>query len=86
MFNELPSRPPKSGVVKTGYNFQELDKIMLHPVYGWASWICVLNPSKKTFERLKPLIDEAYSLAKNRFQKRVKQERIKQLATSDRKF
>ena len=27
------------------------------------SWICVLNPSDETFERVKPLLREAYEMA-----------------------
>ncbi len=34
------------------------------------SWICCLNPSEETFERLKPLIAEAYEYAKEKFLKR----------------
>ncbi len=41
MFKELPARPPKGEIIKTGHNFIELDKIMSHPLYGWAAWICV---------------------------------------------
>lgn len=31
---------------------------------------CALNPSEETFERLKPLIREAYEYAKEKFVKR----------------
>ncbi len=30
-------------------------------------WICVLNPSEQMFENLKPLIDEAYEYAKEKY-------------------
>lgn len=75
LFKELPSKPPKGGVMKTGHNFQEFDRIMPHPVYGWAAWICVLNPSEENLQRLKPLLDEAYHLAKDRFEKRMKKKK-----------
>jgi hypothetical protein len=45
------------------YDFTALDRLMPHPVYGRQSWICVLNPSAETFERMKPLLREAYEIA-----------------------
>ena len=42
------------------YDFAALDTIMPHPVYGQQFWICVLNPSEETFERVKPLLAEAH--------------------------
>ncbi len=41
------------------YDFAALDRLMPHPVYGRQSWVCVLNPSAETFERVKPLLREA---------------------------
>jgi hypothetical protein len=75
IFGSLPQRPPAGQVVQTGHDFQQLDKIMPHPVYGWLAWIGVLNPSPVTFEKLKPLIEEAYRLAVKKFDKRLKQVR-----------
>lgn len=71
IFGELPERPPKGGVVEMDYDFTALDIIMPHPVYAWMGWICVLNPSVETFERLEPLIVEAYEYAKEKFKKRT---------------
>lgn len=51
--------------------FTALDIIMPHPVYAWMGWVCVLNPSAETFERLKSLIVEAYEYAKEKFKKRT---------------
>lgn len=34
------------------------------------SWVCALNPSDTTFERLEPLIQEAYEYAKEKYSKR----------------
>jgi len=45
---------------------------MPHPVYGWMSLIGVLNPSRETFEKLNPLIDEGVKLAQHKYQKKVK--------------
>jgi hypothetical protein len=45
---------------------------MPHPVYGWIYWVCILNPSKQTWNNVLPLIDSYYEATKNRFEKRVK--------------
>lgn len=70
MFSTLPKRPPAGGIVDMDYDFSKLDTIMPHPVYGWMGWICVLSPSKETFQKLKPLIEEAYIYAKEKYAKR----------------
>lgn len=46
------------------------DDILPHPVYAWMGWICVLNPLEQTFEKLKPLIEESYWFAQEKFNKR----------------
>lgn len=72
LFGEIPKRPGKGGTVDMDFDFTELDKLLPHPVYAWMGWICVLNPSVKTFEILKPLIREAYEYATEKFEKRKK--------------
>ena len=54
----------------TTFDFTALDRLMPHPVYGRQSWICVLNPSAETFERVKPLLREAYEIAVARVTRR----------------
>lgn len=70
LFGEIPKRPPAGGIVDMPYDFAALDIIMPHPVYAWMGWICVLNPSKETFDQLKPLIQESYEFAQEKFRKR----------------
>ena len=70
MFGTVPARPSKGGIVDMPYDFTQTDKILPHPVYAWMSWVCALNPSNTTFERLKPLIQEAYEYAKEKYSKR----------------
>ena len=67
MFEAVPARPAKGGIVDMSFDFTQIDKILPHPVYAWMSWICVLNPSESTFEKLKPLIQEAYEYAKEKY-------------------
>lgn len=69
-FDFIPKRPAKGCIVDMNYDFSTTDKILPHPVYAWMGWICSLNPSEKTFEELKPLIQEAYDYAKEKFKKR----------------
>jgi Family of unknown function (DUF6194) len=49
------------------HDFTALDQLMPHPVYGQYHWIGVLNPSEATFETLKPLLQEAYERAVERY-------------------
>lgn len=70
MFGSVPKRPDKGCVVDMDYDFTEVNKVLPHPVYAWMSWICVLNPTKDSFEALKPLIRKAYEYAKEKFAKR----------------
>ena len=69
-FGAVPKRPAKGCTVDSNYDFSAIDQIIPHPVYAWMGWICSLNPSKETFEELKPLIQEAYEYAKEKFKKR----------------
>jgi hypothetical protein len=52
------------------YDFAALDQIMPHPAYGKMFWVCVLNPSDGTFEKVKPLLAEAYEIAAGKHNKR----------------
>src|SRR5262245_16897435 len=45
----------------TEHDYAALDVLMPHPVYAPQSWVSVLNPSEATFERVKPLLAEAYA-------------------------
>lgn len=44
-------------------DYAALDQILPHPVYGKMYWVCVLNPSEATFERVKALLTEAHETA-----------------------
>jgi Family of unknown function (DUF6194) len=49
--------------IDTEHDYAALDVLMPHPVYAPQSWVSVLNPSAATFEKLKPLLAEAYQRA-----------------------
>ncbi len=70
-FGERPKRPNKGGIIDTGHNFAEVNILMPHPIYGWMSWVQVLNPTKETFEKVLPLIAEAHSNAVLKFNKKT---------------
>lgn len=69
-FGPLPKRPSAGETVKMDYNFSDLDRIMPHPIYAWMGWVCILNPSVKSFGLFKIMIEESYNLAKDKFNKR----------------
>ncbi len=48
------------------YNYTTLDRILPHPDYSAQNWICVLNPTEATFERVRTFMAEAYELARVR--------------------
>ena len=53
-------------------DFSTLDQIMPHPDYSPQHYICVLNPSDTTFDKLRILLGDAYDLAVRRHAKRTK--------------
>lgn len=59
--------PGEAGAGDTDVDFAALDRLMPHPVYAPQLWVCVLNPSSTTFESIKPLLAEAYSIVVARY-------------------
>ena len=70
IFGAIPARPAKGCVVNMDYDFSSINTLLPHPVYAWMGWICILNPSKECFDELKPLIQEAYACAKEKYKRR----------------
>ena len=70
MFGPVPTRPAAGETIVGPWDFTVVDKLMPHPVYAWMAWVIVLSPGRQTFENLKPLIEESYRLAVERFHKR----------------
>jgi hypothetical protein len=52
-------------------DYTVLDRLLPHPVYAVQSWVCVLNPSAETFERIRPLLAEAYERVVKRINPRL---------------
>ncbi|KWS03352.1 hypothetical protein AZ78_0898 [Lysobacter capsici AZ78] len=57
------------------WDYTALDRLMPHPMYARMHWVSVLNPSRLTFERLQPLLAEAYELAQRQAARRPSPER-----------
>ena len=70
LFGSEPAATDAGEPAPSRHDFTALDTILPHPVYGNMFWICVLNPSAKTFETIKPLLAEAYDRAVRRHQNR----------------
>lgn len=51
------------------YDFTALDVIMPHPEYSSQFFVCVLSPSEATFERIRPLLADAYAVAVRRYER-----------------
>jgi hypothetical protein len=56
------------------YDFTALDTILPYPHYARQYFMCVLSPSEATFERIRPLLAEAYEIAVRRTARRNKNE------------
>ncbi|HEX9018626.1 MAG TPA: DUF6194 family protein [Anaerolineaceae bacterium] len=54
------------------YDYTALDVIMPHPEYAKQHFICVLSPGEANFERIRPLLAEAYEIAARRSTRRGK--------------
>lgn len=54
----------------TSADYTRLNVIMPHPHYAAQHFICVLNPEGDTLEVILECLDEAYQLAKSRYDKR----------------
>lgn len=70
MFDTIPLRPKAGCIVDMDCDFTAIDTVLPHPVYAWMGWISILNPSDGTFDKLKPLIQEAYDFSIEKFKKR----------------
>ena len=70
-FGAPPARPAKGGHVDGPWDFTQSNCLTPHPVYGWMSWVSILNPNADSLKQLQPMIDAAYDKAVAAFDKRV---------------
>ncbi|MDV4168237.1 DUF6194 family protein [Rhodovulum sp. FJ3] len=71
-FGPPPSRPGKGGVVDGQWDFTAADTLTPHPVYGWMSWVAVLNPSNETLTDMSEIVEAAFGKAKASFEKKTR--------------
>jgi hypothetical protein len=64
LFGYAPGEPKPDNIA---YDYAAFDQIMPHPLYETQSYICVLNPRPETFESIKSLLADAYSIVANRY-------------------
>ena len=43
-----------------GLDFTQEDIILPHPTYGSMNWVCIVNPSKETFETIKQYLKTSF--------------------------
>ena len=74
LFQSIPKRPSAGEIIEGEYDFTGIDTLMPHPVYGWMTWACVLNPTLKTIELMESegLFEEAYQAAVATIDKKLK--------------
>ena len=63
LFGVPPARPAKGGIISGMWDFTAADQLMPHPVYGWMSWMCILNPTRASFDTVEPLLKLAHGRA-----------------------
>jgi Family of unknown function (DUF6194) len=47
------------------------DVVIAHPVYGSLGWLAVKNPGERTAQTLRGLLENAYQLARSRYERRA---------------
>lgn len=70
-FGPPPLRPGKGGVVDGPWDFTAHDTLTPHPVYGWMSWVAILNPSTENLADMSEIVKAAFCKAKASFEKKV---------------
>lgn len=63
LFGAAPTERDEHSVLRTGFDYTALDVLMPHPIYATQHWVCVVNPSAATMERVRTLVDDAYDFA-----------------------
>lgn len=63
MFGAAPTKRDDQGVLETGFDYAERDRVMPHPVYASQHWVCVVSPGEATFDAVRPLLAEAHEFA-----------------------
>ncbi|WP_141978508.1 DUF6194 family protein [Saccharothrix saharensis] len=63
LFGPVPTERDEQGVLRTGFDHAERDRLMPHPVYASQYWVCVVSPGEATADAVGPLLVEAHEFA-----------------------
>lgn len=73
LFGPQPTFAKDGAIIDSGYDYTALGTLMPHPIYAPMSWVCILSPSAKTFEKdVSPLLREAYEQDVEKHTKKAK--------------
>jgi len=61
LFGGLTDKKGLESYMNVGIDFTKEDTLFPHPTYGSLYWVCVVNPSAKTFETLKKYLKISYN-------------------------
>lgn len=67
-FEEILGVPPRDAAYAAQADTD--DVLAAHPQYGAAGWLSVVNPSAQAETQLRELMESAYRVAKNRYERR----------------
>lgn len=71
IFGDVPKRKKKNDL-NLDADFSKINKLLPHPIYSWMSWVMLLSPDQKTFQKYSALIDISYQQAVEKFQHRMR--------------
>jgi len=70
-FGPPPRRPEKGKTIGGDWDFTTIDHLTPHPVYGWMSWVSILNPGPRSLVELDPMLQAGFDKAVIAYEKRV---------------
>jgi hypothetical protein len=71
LFGSIPPRPTAGHVVEMDVDFTSVNTLMPHPIYSWMAWVCVINPTSETLNKLWPLTEEGYQLCVKKYERKM---------------
>lgn len=76
LFGNVPERARRGSAIELKIDFQELNKIMPHPIYAWMGWISINNPTEASLKEFLNYIDLGYEKVKEKYKERIKKEKV----------
>lgn len=59
-FGGLTTDKKLEAYMNIGLDFTQEDTLLPHPTYGSLNWVCIVNPSKRTFETIKEYLKTSF--------------------------